>query len=128
MFALVNDVEAYPEYMDGCQSSAVLARGDDWLEARLSLGLGGISQSFVTRNQLIPPSKMTMELVDGPFRQFSGQWSFNDTPQGCRVTLELEFSLKNPLLAMAINKMFEKITAAQVKAVCRRALSVYGAQ
>ncbi|BFM20010.1 type II toxin-antitoxin system RatA family toxin [Gilvimarinus japonicus] len=127
MFALVNDIEAYPEYMDGCQSAAVLARGDDWLEARLALGLGGVSQSFVTRNQLIPPSKMTMELVDGPFRKFSGQWSFSDTTEGCCVTLELDFSLKNPLLAMAVNKMFEQIAASQVKAVCRRAQVVYGA-
>ncbi|WP_049723873.1 type II toxin-antitoxin system RatA family toxin [Gilvimarinus polysaccharolyticus] len=131
MFALVNDIEAYPEYMDGCQSAVVLARGDDWLEARLTLGLGGISQSFVTRNQLLSPSKMTMELVDGPFRTFSGQWLFEEASvdactEGCRVTLELDFSLKNPLLAMAVNKMFEKIVAAQVQSLCQRALAVYG--
>ncbi|WP_041523701.1 type II toxin-antitoxin system RatA family toxin [Gilvimarinus agarilyticus] len=127
MFALVNDVEAYPDYMDGCQSAAILARGDGWLEARLALGLGGVSQSFVTRNQLMPPEKMTMELVDGPFRTFSGVWSFVPVGEGCRVTLELDFSLKNPLLAMAVNKMFEQIAASQVKAVCRRATAVYGA-
>lgn len=127
MFALINDIEAYPEYMDGCQSAAVLNRGEGWLEARLSLGLGGMSQSFVTRNQLLAPQKMTMELVDGPFRDFSGEWRFTEcASRGCTVTLELEFSLKNPLLAFAVNKMFEQMAGAQVKAVCRRAEAIYG--
>ncbi|UTF60247.1 type II toxin-antitoxin system RatA family toxin [Gilvimarinus sp. DA14] len=126
MFELVNDIEAYPEYMDGCQSAQVLERGDDWLQARLSLGLGGIAQSFTTRNQLHPPHRMTMALVDGPFRSFSGLWSFEPLQQGCKVTLELEFSLKNPLLAMAVNKMFEQIAASQVRALCARAERVYG--
>ncbi|MDO3383785.1 type II toxin-antitoxin system RatA family toxin [Gilvimarinus algae] len=126
MFELVNDIEAYPDYMDGCQKAEILKRGDDWLEARLALGLGGISQSFVTRNQLERPERMTMELVDGPFRRFSGEWRFETLAPGCRVTLELDFSLKNPLLAMAVNKMFEQIAGAQVRALCRRAEQVYG--
>lgn len=126
MFELVNDIEAYPDYMDGCQSAQVLARGDDWLEARLSLGLGGIAQSFTTRNQLQPPHRMTMNLVDGPFRSFDGQWHFEPLASGCKVTLELEFSLKNPLLAMAVNKMFEQIAASQVRALCNRARQIHG--
>ncbi len=126
MFDLVNDIEAYPDYMDGCQSATVLGRGEDWVEARLALGLGGISQSFVTRNQLQPPHRMTMALVDGPFRSFNGLWSFAPKDDGCQVTLELEFSLKNPLLAMAVNKMFEQIAASQVRALCARAERVYG--
>lgn len=28
MFDLVNDIEAYPQYMDGCVGARVLARGE----------------------------------------------------------------------------------------------------
>ncbi len=69
---------------------------------------------------------MTMNLVDGPFRSFDGQWHFEPLASGCKVTLELEFSLKNPLLAMAVNKMFEQIAASQVRALCNRARQIHG--
>ena len=127
MFALVNDIEAYPQYMDGCYEASVLARGENWLEARLTLGMAGQKQSFVTRNQLFPPHRMTMGLVDGPFKTFNGDWRFTALgDQGCKVSLSLDFSLSNPLLGMMVNKMFEKIASAQVDALCLRARQIYG--
>ncbi|MBU2884480.1 type II toxin-antitoxin system RatA family toxin [Gilvimarinus agarilyticus] len=121
MFELVNDIEAYPDYMDGCQKARILKSGEDWLEAELSLGVGGITQSFVTRNSLQPPHKMTLKLVDGPFREFNGEWRFEPVGDACKVTFKLDFSMKNPLLAFAANKMFEQVVESQVKALCRRA-------
>jgi len=126
MFALVNDIEAYPDYMEGCQSAQILQRGEGWVEARLTLGLVGQRQSFVTRNRLYPPSRMTLELVEGPFKHFAGLWQF--TPlgeQGCKLSLQLDFALQNPLLAMLAGKFFEKMAATQVDAVSRRAREIY---
>lgn len=128
MFDLINDIEAYPQYMDGCQQAVILDRGEQWVEARLSLGVGGLSQSFVTRNTLEPPHRMVMNLVDGPFREFNGQWAFTPSKEGCQVTLNLAFSMKNPLLAFAANKMFEQIAHSQVHALCRRARELYATQ
>lgn len=125
MFELVNDIEAYPEYMDGCQQAKILKTGDGWLEARLSLGVGGITQSFVTRNLLQPPHKMTLNLVEGPFRDFSGEWRFEPEGDLCKVSLRLEFTMQNPLLAFAANKMFERVVESQVSALCRRAREQY---
>ncbi|MDO3384723.1 type II toxin-antitoxin system RatA family toxin [Gilvimarinus sp. SDUM040013] len=125
MFELVNDIEAYPEYMEGCQKAEILNSGEGWLEARLSLGMGGISQSFVTRNTLHPPHSMTLDLLDGPFREFKGEWRFANEGDQCKVTLELVFSMKNPLLAFAANRMFEQIAESQVKALCHRASQIY---
>lgn len=126
MFDLINDIEAYPQFMDGCVGAKILARGDDWLEARLELSKAGVSQSFVTRNQLQPPHSMSMNLVDGPFKYLRGVWRF--TPlgeQACKVTFELEFELQNRLLGMAVGKLFETVTNKQVDALCTRAKQVY---
>lgn len=126
MFDLVNDIEAYPRFMDGCIGAKILARGDDWLEARLELSKGGVSQSFVTHNQLQPPHSMSMDLVDGPFKYLRGVWRF--TPlgeQACKVTFELEFELQNRLLGMAVGKLFEGVSNKQVDALCARAKQVY---
>ncbi|HCS65310.1 MAG TPA: ubiquinone-binding protein [Cellvibrio sp.] len=126
MFDLINDIEAYPQFMDGCVGAKILARGDDWLEARLELSKAGVSQSFVTRNQLQPPHSMSMNLVDGPFKYLRGVWRF--TPlgeQACKVTFELEFELQNRLLGMAVGKLFEVVSNRQVDALCARAKQIY---
>ncbi|MCE3252687.1 MAG: ubiquinone-binding protein [Cellvibrio sp.] len=126
MFELINDIEAYPQFMDGCIGAKILARGDDWLEARLELSKAGVNQSFITRNQLQPPHSMSMDLVDGPFKYLRGVWRF--TPLGehaCKVTFELEFELQNRLLGMAAGKLFEAVSNKQVDALCARAKQVY---
>ena len=66
LFALVNDIESYPQYMDGCVGADVLSRNDDYVEARLHLARAGIRQSFTTRNRLIVPGAIEMELVEVP--------------------------------------------------------------
>lgn len=126
MFNLVNDIEAYPQFMDGCAGAKILARGDDWVEARLELSKAGVSQSFVTRNHLVPPHSMSMKLVDGPFKYLRGVWRFLALgEQACKVTFELEFEMQNRLLGMAVGKLFESVSTKQVDALCARAKQVY---
>ena len=125
MFDLVNDIDAYPEYMTGCLNAEVLEKGSDWLSARLELGKGGISQSFTTRNTLTPPQSMTMELMDGPFKIFKGEWVFTDLEQGaCKVEFHLEYEFSNFLLGIAGGKLIDQVAGEQVDAVCRRAKQV----
>ena len=126
MFELINDIESYPQFMDGCVGAKILARGEDWLEARLELSKAGVSQSFVTRNQLQPPHSMSMNLVDGPFKYLRGVWRFTPlSEQACKVTFELEFELQNRLLGMAVGKLFESVSNKQVDALCARAKQIY---
>ena len=126
MFDLVNDIEAYPQFMDGCVGAKVLKREGDWLEARLELSKAGVSQSFVTRNQLQAPESMSMTLVDGPFKYLKGCWRFtalNET--ACKVSFDLEFELQSRLLGMAVGKLFEAVASKQVDALCARAAQIY---
>lgn len=126
MFDLVNDIERYPEFMDGCVEAQVLQRGHGWLEARLTLSKLGVRHSFVTRNQLQRPERMTISLVDGPFSRLEGSWQF--IPLGdkaCKVLFKLEFTLRNRLLGAALGKLMESVASAQVDSVCRRAGTLY---
>lgn len=126
MFDLVNDIEAYPQYMEGCVSAKVLQRGEDWLEARLVLSKAGVTQSFVTRNRLQAPELMTLSLVDGPFRKLEGAWRFTPlAANACKVSFTLDFELQNRLLGLAVGKLFESVTNKQVDALCARAKQVY---
>ncbi|QFU76765.1 type II toxin-antitoxin system RatA family toxin [Halioglobus maricola] len=127
MFDLVNDIEAYPRYMEGCVGAEVLHRADDIVEARLDLAKGGIKQSFSTRNRVVDSRHIALELVDGPFNQFEGSWEF--LPLGekaCKVSLELSFKVNNAVLGAAAAKLFDSVTINLVSAVEKRAKQLYG--
>ena len=127
LFELVNDIEAYPRYMDGCVGAEVLCREEGRVEARLDLSKGGVSQSFVTRNRMVDAEHISLELVEGPFEQFEGRWEF--TPLGdaaCKVSLDLSFRVNNALLGAAATKLFDSVTNNLVAAVEKRAKELYG--
>lgn len=126
MFDLVNDIEAYPSYMDGCVSSRILGQDEDWVEAELVLGKAGIQQAFVTRNVLNSPHTISMQLVDGPFKSLNGLWTFTAlAADACKVSFSLDFEMQNRLLGMAAGKLFESVSSKQVDSLVQRAKVVY---
>lgn len=103
MFALVDDIEAYPRRFDWCQGAQVLERDETRVVARLDLGLGGLRTWFVTENQLAPPHHIDMTLRDGPFRTLQGRWQFHALDESaCKVTLSMEFEPQLALLGPAL--------------------------
>jgi ribosome-associated toxin RatA of RatAB toxin-antitoxin module len=127
MFALVNDIEAYPSYMQGCVGAQVLCRDDSTVEARLDIAKAGIKQSLVTRNILRAPEEILLQLVEGPFESFEGKWGFQSLKEdACKVTLELSFTMSNSIVGQAAKKIFEPVASNLVDALCKRARIVYG--
>lgn len=127
VYELVNDVESYPAFMDGCVGARILSRSDDSMEARLELARGGITQSFTTVNTLTANEAIELRLREGPFERFAGCWRFQALGEAaCKVTLELDFTIRNALVGAAAGRLFERVTNSQVEAVARRARQVYG--
>ncbi len=103
MFALVNDVAAYPRRFAWCSGAEVLASEEARMLARLELGIGGISTWFTTENRLEPPHRIDMALRDGPFRKLEGRWEFHALDESaCKVTLRLDFEPRSRLLVPAL--------------------------
>ncbi len=127
LFDLVNDVEAYPQYLEGCVGAQVLHSDDATMEARLELARGGIAQSFTTRNRLWAPESIILELEEGPFERFAGRWHFQALGEAaCKVSLELDFAVRSSLFGVAAGRLFDRVTNNLVDAVVRRAGQVYG--
>jgi ribosome-associated toxin RatA of RatAB toxin-antitoxin module len=127
LFALVNDIESYPHYMDGCVRAEILCRDDTLVEARLHLARAGIAHSFATRNRNHGDHTIELELLDGPFESFNGRWQFQQLGDtACKVSLDLDFTLSNSILGAAAARLFDSITANMVDAVTRRARELYG--
>lgn len=127
MYALVHDFESYPQFMPGCVGAALLDSGEGWIKARLDLSMAGLKQSIVTRNTLTPPQAMHIDLVEGPFAHFKGEWTFgNLSAQACKVVFVMEFAFASRILGLAAGKLFEQVASEQVKAICQRAKVIYG--
>jgi ribosome-associated toxin RatA of RatAB toxin-antitoxin module len=122
MFALVNDVDAYPRRFEWCREAQVLEQGEDRLVARLDLGIGGFHTWFTTENALSPPHHIDMTLRDGPFRQLEGRWQFHVLDESaCKVTLRLEFEPQNRLLGPALSLGMQSLADRMVDDFVREA-------
>lgn len=127
LFDLVNDVEAYPLYMDGCVGARVLHRDEQLMEARLDLARGGITQSFSTRNRMQGFEQISLELLEGPFEYFEGRWDFKTLGDAaCKISLNMEFRINSTLLGAAAARLLDRVTSNLVDAVGRRAQQLYG--
>lgn len=127
VFDLVNDIESYPSYMQGCSQARVLSRGDNWVEAELVLAQGNLRQRFSTRNTLIVPERIDMQLLEGPFSKFEGVWQFKCLQgEACKVSLDLNFKLNNKLVNLAAGRLFESVGSRLVDEVSLRAKQCFG--
>jgi len=132
MYALVNDVAAYPAFVPWCPEARVLESGPESLTATLKIGRAGLTTSITTRNALKPGESITMELRDGPLKTFRGRWDFvpiraaDGEIRGCRVELDVAFEFGNAALGTVLGPLFAASWDSLVDAFVRRAHGIYG--
>ena len=76
MFALVEDVERYPEFLPWCSNTEVFERTPRVTRARLDIDYHGLTSHVSTLNRKDPPGGMDLDFVEGPFDKFKGRWRF----------------------------------------------------
>jgi ribosome-associated toxin RatA of RatAB toxin-antitoxin module len=126
MFNLVNDVENYSEFLPYCSKSMVNYRDEDEIQATLVITAAGISKSFTTRNLQQHNKMIEIRLIDGPFKHLEGFWRFDEVPQGCQISFDLEFEFAGRMFSMLLGPVFEQVTDKMVDAFCDRAETKYG--
>lgn len=129
MFNLVTDIAKYPEFLPWCDKAAIVSRDGDDVTAEVGIALGGLHQSFVTRNTHIPGREVTLQLIKGPFSHLQGLWRFvpldASAARACRVELTLKYSFNSMALPALVGPVFDRIAASMVDAFVQRAEKVY---
>jgi len=127
MFALVNDIAAYPRRFDWCESAQVLEADDGRVVARLDLGFGALRTWFTTENTLSPPHHIAMALRAGPFKRLEGHWRFHALDESAsRVELTLDFEPRSRLLLAPLTLGLQRLADRMVDDFIRVADDVQG--
>ena len=127
MFALVADIESYPEFLPFCTRARVLSQDGAYVQALLELSKGRIRKAFTTRNRVVPHEVIEMRLVNGPFRRLEGCWRFDPLDEAaCRVSMDMRFEFSNRLMGIAFGPVFHPLLNSLMDAFVRRAEHCYG--
>ena len=127
MFALVDAVEQYPEFLPWCGGVVLLHRDEGVTRATIQINFHGLKQSFTTENAKRAPGEMAIRLLEGPFRKLDGRWRFTGLAgQGCKVELSLEYEYASRLLEKLVGPVFDRIATTLVDAFVKRAGQVHG--
>lgn len=122
MFALVDDVERYPEFLPWCAGAAVLERTSEVTHARIDVNYHGLKASFATRNAKEPPEWMRLAFTEGPFERFSGHWHFAGLGgEGCRIEFAVDYGFENRALDALLGPVFGHVLATLVDSFVARA-------
>ncbi|KZN15181.1 type II toxin-antitoxin system RatA family toxin [Marinomonas sp. TW1] len=126
MYDLVNDINAYPEFLPGCLGAKLISQTPTEIVASLEVGKGPVKQTFTTKNFLALNQRIEMTLVEGPFKRLHGVWTFTElSSTSCKIALSIDFELSG-MLKFAFGGVFSQIANTMVDSFSKRAKVVYG--
>ena len=127
MYALVADVESYPQFLPWCDRAVVSVNEPGRTVATLHINVRGLKKEFTTENFNRADARIDMKLVSGPFRSLEGSWVFNALSENaCKVELTLRYQFASALLEKIAGPAFRDIADTFVDAFVRRADEKFG--
>ena len=129
MYAVVSDVEKYPEFLPWCRGLRVLSReqvkGNDVMRAEMLVGFGALSEHYTSR-VVLDPGACTVDVtqIEGVFRQLETHCRFTPKGEGCQVDFSIVFEFKSRLLNAVAGKAFENVLLQMTDAFEARAKSL----
>lgn len=130
LYALVVDVEKYPEFIPWCRAARIVSREKDSFLGELIVSFSHLTERYTSRVTPIAPSDKTegridVALVSGPFHHLNNHWRFVPHVDGCEIHLDLDFKFKSKLLDTLIGGLFGRACEKMVGAFTARAAVLY---
>jgi coenzyme Q-binding protein COQ10 len=126
MFALVADIDRYPEFLPWCVGARTRKRTDNTLRSDLMIGFKMVRERFTSTVVLAPPNRIDVTYTDGPFHYLNNHWIFEPAPGGCLVDFFVDFEFKSKMLQKIIATLFGEAVRRMVSAFETRAQALYG--
>jgi coenzyme Q-binding protein COQ10 len=133
MFALVADVERYPEFVPLCRDLKVRSRGAgeagvEVVVADMTVAYKLVRETFRSRVTLDKPRlQILVEYLEGPFSHLENRWTFRATGEGsCEIEFYIDYAFRSRTLGLLMGAMFDAAFRRFAAAFERRADQIYG--
>jgi coenzyme Q-binding protein COQ10 len=125
MYAVVADVEKYPQFLPWVVALRVLSRRADGMTAEMAVGYGALRERY-TSDVRLDPATHSIDVVQtrGPFKTLENHWRFTPDGEGCTVDFTIEFEFKSRLLHGVAGKAFEQVMLKMADAFEARAAAL----
>jgi coenzyme Q-binding protein COQ10 len=135
MYALVADVERYPEFLPLCEALAIRSTkerdGKTLLLADMTVGYKAIRETFTTQVLLNPAEQaIDVKYIEGPFKYLDNRWRFEPPAnggQGSIVHFYIDYEFKSMILGALMGSMFDRAFRMFTEAFETRADKIYAA-
>jgi coenzyme Q-binding protein COQ10 len=130
MYALVEAVDLYHEFLPWCVASRINTRESDTVfYADLVVGYKMIRERFSSKVILKKGESIHIEYLKGPLKHLKNHWRFSDAGNGsCLIDFSVEFEFKNKALQSLAQVFFKEVIHRMTDAFEARAIEVYGAK
>jgi coenzyme Q-binding protein COQ10 len=127
MYALVADVEKYPEFLPWCLASRIRKREGAVMFADLIIGFKMVRERFTSRVELNESERrINVQYTDGPFQYLNNHWIFLEHEGGCCVDFYVDFEFRSKMLQKIMGLLFNEAVRRMVQAFETRADNLYG--
>ena len=131
MYALVGDVEAYPDFLPWTAAARIKSRQQvedtEVVVADLVISFKVFRERFSSKVTMVPDDqRIETEYLDGPFKFLRSTWRFADVEGGCEVNFFVEFEFKSRILQGAAGMFFNEAMQRVVRAFEARAKVLHG--
>ena len=110
MYAVVADVEKYPQFLPWVVALRVLSRREGGLTAEMAVGYGTLRERYTSEVTLDPAARrIDVVQTKGPFKTLENHWRFTPREEGCEITFSILFEFKSRLLHSVAGAKFEKV-------------------
>jgi coenzyme Q-binding protein COQ10 len=125
LYALVADIEEYPEFLPWCAALRIKKRDGNQITADMVIGFKMFRERFTTRVTLTPETRVDVEYLNGPFKYLNNHWIFEAAEDGgCTIDFYIDFEFRSALLQKAIGVVFNEAVGKMINAFETRAHKV----
>lgn len=126
MYALVADIDRYPEFLPWCIAARVIRRDGDVIYSDMVIGFKMFRERFSSKVTLSPPDSIQVDYIKGPMRYLNNHWRFEPHESGCVIDFYVDFEFHSAILQGAIGLLFNEAARRMVSAFEARARQLYG--
>ncbi|KAL9238174.1 hypothetical protein vseg_012638 [Gypsophila vaccaria] len=130
LYAVVEAVDLYEDFLPWCQRSEILRRYPDGsLDAELEIGFKFLIESYVSHVQLDKPKMIkTTASESNLFEHLINVWEFSPgpTPDTCSVYFLVDFKFRSPLYRQVASMFFKEVVSRLVSSFIDRCRLIYG--